>query len=276
MSADVGLNADLLRLADRRDPERVSTAAHEIGHGLGELLGEGTAPQWVKLNPGLFWTSGWCQWGEMPSRDWPRERRVAHLVSTMAGHAAGARFCRVYAGMDEQRAFKYARNGADGDYADFYHWRSKLGLFWSGVRPEWAFEQATALLETHAEALDALTVRLDAARYLPGSDLAAAVTAGRGRKWKTVRRPVDGMKVRVGDRPEPREHEPREPEREPWTRRLRDRIQGREDRREQLADLAAADWADDPDFDGEDDLITRVVEALTEYLSWEDAEERTG
>lgn len=275
MSADMGLNAELLRRAGSAGDmgrERLRTAAHEIGHGLGELLGEGSVPQWVKVTAGWFFTSGLCQWGEMPAKDWPREKKIAHLVSNIAGHAADARFCRAYLGMDERRAWRLGRDCADGDYADFRFWRSRLGLWWSGISPEWAFDRATGLLSVWAEPLDVLTLRLADRLYLPGSELAAAVSAGPGRRRAKVRRPVVGTKVNVGARPEPREPE----QRESWTRRLRDRIQGQEDRQAELVDDVADDTDfDGADFEGADDLISRAVEALTEYLSWEN-EEVTG
>jgi hypothetical protein len=167
------MNQHLARAADKANKDqrrRLAICGHEIGHALGELAGGGQ-PEWVKLKFGMLGgISGWCRYGCDPERGWPKDRKIGRLVAMMAGHAAEVRFCRLYLGMDHRTVFRYGRDWADGDYEDFRYWRSKLGLGWS-ITPQWAFEQATGLLGRQGGRLDALTVRLDHAKYLPGSAL---------------------------------------------------------------------------------------------------------
>jgi hypothetical protein len=165
------MDKQLVRAVDKFEHRQLAISAHEIGHALGEL-DSGVRPEYVRLNFGLFlgFLGGYCMYGELPDRDSPRERKLGFLVSTMAGHAADTRFCRLYLGLGEKAAFRAGREMADGDYADFRHWRSTLGLGWS-VSPEWAFDRATAVLRRHADRLDRLTLRLVRERYIPGSQL---------------------------------------------------------------------------------------------------------
>ncbi|WP_028933963.1 hypothetical protein [Pseudonocardia spinosispora] len=154
-----------------RKPVQLAVAAHEMGHAIG-ILANGERPGSVRLKFGIFggFTGGWCDYGGYPDRDWPSEKKLGRLVAMMAGHAAETRFCQLYLDMDYRAAFKYGRGSSDGDYQDFRHWRGKLGVRWKASE-DWAFDQATRLIERRADYLDRYTLRLERTRYLDGGDL---------------------------------------------------------------------------------------------------------
>ncbi len=164
------LNKDLVRALDKRDHERLIIAAHEIGHAIGELaLGGGV--EYVKLKFGLFGGihGGHCEWGGEPSRDWSKDRKARRLLGMLAGPAAQERFCRLYLGMTDREARRYGRDLVGGDYASFDHYRRKLGM--RHLNKDGVFQEAAQVLEHNADWLDTLTVRLERAKYLTGSDL---------------------------------------------------------------------------------------------------------
>ncbi|WP_028933962.1 hypothetical protein [Pseudonocardia spinosispora] len=154
-----------------RKPEHLAAAAHEIGHVVGALA-NGGRPKSVRIDIGLFGgvNGGLCVTDEMPSAAWPRRRQLGRLVSDLAGHAAETRFYQLHAGMGFREAFKLARQSAGGDYENFRDWREEFGLRWKASE-DWAFEQATNLLNRQGDYLDRYTVRLERARYLSGSSL---------------------------------------------------------------------------------------------------------
>lgn len=170
-------NPKLLDAVDRVDHRRLATCAHEIGHALTWIAG-GIEIHEVYLKSGLFGghAGGICDpAGDMPTRHWPRELREGYLIGIMGGHAAEVRFCQLYLGMDARKAFRYGRDWAEGDYLNYPHWRSKLGLgglSWSGgLSRETAFDRATHILQRQHRRLDELTLRLHRSRRLRGGEL---------------------------------------------------------------------------------------------------------
>ena len=165
------LDGELARAVYRRwDQRRLSVCAHELGHAAGELA-VGIVPARVYLRFGLLggFNGGQCEMDYL-APDATREQRTGRLVALLAGHAAEARFCRLYLGMDQRAAHKYGRDWAEGDYLNFDHFRGKFGLRWRISRDD-AFAQASELVEAKGPDLDRLTPRLYQARQLTGPDL---------------------------------------------------------------------------------------------------------
>jgi hypothetical protein len=187
MSSYGVLNDDLARAVEQVEHRRLAVCAHEIGHGFADLAGGGWPEKvWLKFDILGGFKTGWWQPSKVPSRDWSRDRKIGYLVALIGGHAAEVRFCRLYLGMNDRAAYKFGRDWADGDYADFDHWKSKLGLggfSWSGgLSASDAFERATAVHEQRAEDLDRLTLRLHHNRHLTGDDLTPHTSRSR-RGW---------------------------------------------------------------------------------------------
>jgi hypothetical protein len=170
------VNRKLLDAAARVDHRRLAVCAHEVGHAL-TWIACGTEVKEVHLKSGLFggFAGGRCEVVDAPTRDWPRALREGYLIGLMGGHAAEVRFCQLYLDMNARKAFRYGRDWAEGDYLNYRHWRSKLGLggmAWSGgMSTDAAFDRATRILRRQQRRLDDLTVRLERSRYLHGGEL---------------------------------------------------------------------------------------------------------
>jgi hypothetical protein len=170
------VNRKLLDAVDRVDHRRLAVCAHEVGHALTWIAG-GIEIKEVYLKKGLFsgFAGGRCEVVDAPGRDCPRDLREGYLVGIVGGHAAEVRFCQLYLGMSARKAFRYGRDWAEGDYLNYPHWRSKLGLggmSWSGgMSADAAFDRATRILRRQQRRLDELTVRLERTRYLHGGEL---------------------------------------------------------------------------------------------------------
>lgn len=166
------LNEQLIAAVEAgREKMRLAVSAHEIGHALA-LLAAGVEPEWVRLNFTFgFLTGGRCDFPDEPEPDATREQLTRRLIAHLAGHAAEARFCRLYLGKSENSAYAYGRDSSDGDYYWFHLERRKFGI---RVSHDWAFHHATGFLERHAAVLDRLTLRLDRARHITSAALPAA------------------------------------------------------------------------------------------------------
>jgi hypothetical protein len=164
------LNIQLAAAVTKRDHERLIIAAHETGHAVVELALGGDV-EYVKLKFGLLGgiIGGHCRWGGEPSRDWTKDRKARRLMAMLGGDAAQTRFCRLYLGMPERKAQRYGRDLVGGDYASFDHYRAQLGM--RHLSRDEALRQAARVLDRQADRLDALTARLERAKYLPGSAL---------------------------------------------------------------------------------------------------------
>lgn len=170
------MNRKLLQAVDKVDHRRLAVCAHEIGHAL-TWIACGIEVKEVYLKSGFLggFAGGFCDTVDVPTRDWPRDLRIGYLVGILGGHAAEVRFCQLYLDMNVRDAYRYGREWAEGDYANFPHWRSKLGLgglSWSGgMSADAAFDRAGRLLERQSRRLDELTLRLERSRHLDGGDL---------------------------------------------------------------------------------------------------------
>ena len=170
------MNQKLADAARRVDRRRLAICAHEIEHAL-TWLASGIEIKQVYLKTGFLggFAGGFCEPVNTPSRDWPRDLREGYLIGLMGGHAAEVRFCQLYLDMPARKAYAFGREWAEGDYLNYTHWRSKLGLgalSWSGgLSHQAAFDRATRLLDRHHRRLDALTLRLERAGRLEGSSL---------------------------------------------------------------------------------------------------------
>lgn len=186
MSAQT-LDPDLTSAVNTVDHRRLAVCAHEIGHAYSWLAAEVEIEK-IYLRFGFLGglIGGRCDTVLMPERDWSREQRTGYLVGILGGHAAEVRFCQLYLGMGYKRAFRYGREWAEGDYLNFDHWKSKLGLgafSWSGgLSATDAFDEAMAVHEQRAADLDRLTVRLHHNRHLSGAELSRHTSRSR-RGW---------------------------------------------------------------------------------------------
>ncbi|WP_028926314.1 hypothetical protein [Pseudonocardia acaciae] len=168
-----GLDRDLLRAAERRNPARLATAAHEMGHALA-ALDAGITVDHVRLKFGMFGGlhGGQCEcdWDEFePDPTWSRGRKIGQLLFHLAGHAAETRFRRLYLNQNPRQAYRAGKDDATNDYWHFRNDRKRLRL--RGISEDWAFDQATTLLENQSTRLDRLTLRLERDHRVPGRHL---------------------------------------------------------------------------------------------------------
>lgn len=165
------MNLTLVRAAERRDRRRLATAAHEVGHAL-TAHAHGLATESVRLKFGMLGgvTGGRCEWEHVDEKS-PAELRTAYMIALMGGHAAEIRFCQLYLGMDDRKAFKYGRDWAEGDYLNFTHFRRHWRRYGVRITRDAAFAHAERAVARHGSRIDELTLQLDQRKYLDGGAL---------------------------------------------------------------------------------------------------------
>jgi hypothetical protein len=165
------VNWELVRAVERRDQRRLATCAHEIGHALAAQT-YGLATIKVRLKFGMFGglTGGQCVW-EDDFSDASLALRTAYLIALMGGHAAEVRFCQLYLGMNERKAYRYGRDWAEGDYQHFDAFRKAWRRYGARISRDDAFERAGHAVARHSDRIDQLTLRLDKTKYLSGRQL---------------------------------------------------------------------------------------------------------
>lgn len=154
----------------RHGKGNVATAAHEIGHTL-HALDVGIVVDHVRLETGLLGGvhRGQCEVVDDRAPEDPISRKIAWLVFHLAGHAAETRFRQLYLGHSFRKAYRDCRDDAAGDYWRFNNDRKRFDL--RRISEDWAFGQATDLMEQNAGRLDQLTVRLVHTHRIPMSRL---------------------------------------------------------------------------------------------------------